>query len=149
MDYQELTQELMELLRAEARMPQPKQLRNFARGEMAVLIHLLEQPAGITAGKLSEGLSISSARVAAMLNTLQQKKYIQRSIDPLDHRRIRVTLTSDGRAAISAATELVTQMFETILHELGTSDASEYIRIFKRMLAIRHDLFAREAAFMS
>lgn len=105
------------------------------RGEAAVLLYLLQcQEEGlITPGKLSEALNISTARVAASLNSLEKKALIVRVINKKDRRQIIITLTNNGQKQAKDLKELQIKHLSFLLKELGEKDAFEVIRIAKRI----------------
>lgn len=105
------------------------------RGEAAVLLYLLQcQKEGfITPGMLSEALNISTARVAASLNSLEKKALIVRVINKKDRRQIIITLTNNGQKQAKELKELQIKHLSFLLKELGEKDAFEVIRIAKRI----------------
>ena len=74
-----------------------RDISEIARGECAVLIYLMDGD-GVNASEISQRFDINTSRVAAVLNTLSKKGYIQRIVDPLDKRKIKVFITDKGKA---------------------------------------------------
>ncbi len=52
----------------------------IARGEGAVLIYLMDDHDGVNASEISQRFDINTSRVAAVLNALSKKGYIERSL---------------------------------------------------------------------
>ena len=113
-----------------------KQIGKSARGECFVLRCLARSRTPMLPSDLSRQLHASTARVAVVLNTLEKKGLISRSIDPLDRRRILVSLTDAGREYAAAVRIQLCEGMKRLLEELGEQDAREYLRITKRMLQI-------------
>lgn len=113
-----------------------KQIGKSARGECFVLRCLARSKKPLLPSDLSQQLHASTARVAVVLNTLEKKGLISRSIDPLDRRRILVSLTDAGREYAAAVRVQLCEGMKRLLEELGEQDAQEYLRITKRMLHI-------------
>lgn len=113
-----------------------KQIGKSARGECFVLRCLARSSIPLLPSDLSEQIHASTARIAVVLNRLERKGYISRSIDPEDRRRILVRLTDKGQAyADSIRTQLCENM-KHLLEELGEQDVKEYLRITQRILRI-------------
>lgn len=74
-----------------------KKMEQSHQGEHMV-IRFLERHEEATSPKhLAEKLNLSSARIAALLNSLEKKGLIERNMDPQDRRRVSVTLTVAGK----------------------------------------------------
>ncbi|NLK22290.1 MAG: MarR family transcriptional regulator [Epulopiscium sp.] len=82
---------------------------------------------------ISNEMNISSARVAAMLNNLENKGLITREIDKSDRRRILVELTQDGIEFTKDRNKTVVNYTVRILKLLGEHDAKELVRIVGRL----------------
>ena len=108
-------------------------LNNFSRGEVGVLSYLVFDKSEASAGELSEKLNVSTARIASILNSLENKEYITRKIDDFDKRKTLVVITEKGRnLAISTKKEITNMLFK-IIDEVGYDDIKEYIRILKKI----------------
>lgn len=108
-------------------------LNNFNRGEVGVLSYLVFDKSEVSAGELSEKLNVSTARIASILNSLENKGYIIRKVDSLDKRKTLVTTTDKGKdLAISTKKEIINMLLK-IIDEVGYDDIKEYIRILKKI----------------
>lgn len=108
-------------------------LNNFSRGEVGVLSYLVFDKSDASAGELSEKLNVSTARIASILNSLENKGYIIRKVDSLDKRKTLVTATDKGKdLAISTKKEIINMLLK-IIDEVGYDDIKEYIRILKKI----------------
>ncbi len=88
----------------------------------------------VTPGDISEEMSISSARVATILNNLEKKGLVERKIDTIDRRRILVALTRKGEEQAENSNRKVINQIEKMLKLLGEEDAKEFVRITARIV---------------
>ncbi|MCD7950643.1 MAG: transcriptional regulator [Erysipelotrichaceae bacterium] len=138
MNYQEMTKELLQYM-ADYDTPSRVLQQNMfecTRGELGVLIYLIEEKDGAHARDISQKLNVNTSRVAALLNTLSNKGYIVRCPDENDKRKIKVFITNDGRAYADARRDEVEKYMSHLLYELGEEDAMNFIRIIKRITHI-------------
>lgn len=132
MPYDELARELFEIMDPEKRRPPHQDMNKMMHGEMAVMRLLEAENRPLLAGEISRKLSITTARVAAVLGGLERKGMIERKADPADKRRVAVHITSAG-CAFNAhkRNEIITHM-RSILVSMGEQDAREYVWLTRR-----------------
>ena len=106
------------------------------RGEPMVLIALRHHADGMTAGDLAEAAHVSTARIATLLNGLEERGLVTRAKDDEDRRRTVVTITEAGTEAVSKLSARRTAHVVAILRELGADDARELVRIAGRLAEI-------------
>ncbi|NLJ94336.1 MAG: winged helix-turn-helix transcriptional regulator [Clostridiaceae bacterium] len=106
------------------------------RGEIFTLLFLRDRKNNALPGEISEIMQISSARVASILNNLENKGFIERQIDKADRRRILVSLTSLGKESANAHYQEVINQICKMFEILGEKDAKEFIRIMNKILDI-------------
>ena len=109
------------------------------QGESIVLHHIGKHKE-IIPGHISDAMGVSSARVAAVLNSLESKGLITREIDSGDRRRIIVKLTPKGAEQAEAQRKKNMELISSILTELGEHDAKEYVRITGKLAEVLSDL---------
>ena len=102
------------------------------KGENALLLQLIASGGTSTPGALAEDLSVSPARIAAMLRSLEFKKLVERVCDEKDKRRVTVTITEVGKLFVDSITETVRKNAQSLLERLGEKDAKEFLRILKK-----------------
>lgn len=134
MDYRAIAKQLLDiqpLLRME---PINRRLYLLENGTFLALHYLSEQDKGIHPKELSKKMSVSTARIAALLKHMEQEGMIVRKPDHEDNRQITVSLTAYGKQLIvSKKAEAVTLMAEA-LEELGWEEAQTYLRIQRKLL---------------
>lgn len=139
MDFVSLSRELISLRAKLNNLPSGESMIKMSEGENRVLSFLLSNGASAHPSQLSRSMSVSTARIAALLNRLEEKGMICRSCDPTDDRKIIVTLTEKGYSKISSIIEDTVFDISKILETLGEDDAKEYVRIQKKLLTISVD----------
>jgi DNA-binding MarR family transcriptional regulator len=77
--------------------------------------------ADVSAGDLQRALGVSKQAVSQLLDTLVLRGYVQRSIDAVDRRRMRLTLTGRGESVAAACQEAVDRLERRITQIVGAS----------------------------
>lgn len=129
MDYEELAAELLQKMYLFRRTKPPQKIIGFMRGEVLMLQCIAQHGGDVLPSEISQEMEISSARVAAALNSLEHKGLITREIDQSDRRRILVKLTPAGRKSTEEHQKAVIADTADMLSLLGTEDAKELVRI--------------------
>lgn len=138
MTYEKYARELLECLvmnEQQGRIIQYN-ISEIAKGEIAVLMYLMDEKDGASAYEISQRFHINTSRVAAILNNLCRKGYVTRKTDDIDKRKIHVYITKQGRLFSTQRHHEVLSRVTIMLEKLGENDAKEYIRIMQRMLEI-------------
>lgn len=142
MEYQKQAKELMNYIFLTERNRQSllNVLSEIPKGEMAVLMYLMNEEDGVCANVISRFFQINTSRVAAILNSLSKKGMVKRQTDTNDKRKIHVYLTEDGKIYTQQKIELLINYISEVLRYLGEDDAKEYIRIMKKMSQFKKEL---------
>lgn len=122
-----------EELRKNTTLSVSEMLKDFTKGEIGVLSYLSFDKNEVTAGELSEKLHVSTARIASILNGLENKGYINRKEDVFDKRKIIINITGCGKDLAIKTKEDIINKLSYIINELGEKDAKEYLRITLRI----------------
>lgn len=133
MDYNLLANELLNARTNLLQVPASQKLSKMLKGEMFVLNYMSTHETIIHPKELSQKLAVSTARIASLLNHMEEKKLILRYTDPNDSRQIVVVLTEEGRNAIQRIRAEVVSYLSSMLESLGPEDAEAYIRIQKKI----------------
>lgn len=133
MCYETLAAELLQIRANLLRVPAQQKLSHLLRGELFVLNYLYDHDTVVHPKELSANLSVSTARIASLLNHMEEKNLIVRVPDAEDSRQIIVRLTPDGAQAIQKYRNDVLNYLARTLESLGPDDAREYIRIQKKI----------------
>ncbi|MGM9662299.1 MAG: MarR family winged helix-turn-helix transcriptional regulator [Oscillospiraceae bacterium] len=133
MYYEALANELLRIRTDLLRVPASRQLSKMTRGELFVLNYLRTQEDGVHPKELSEKMSVSTARIAALLKHMEEKGQVCRRPDPQNSRQVLVRLTEAGRAEIEKDRREVLLHTAQMLERLGPDDAREYVRILEKI----------------
>lgn len=133
MDYNMLAIELLNAHANLLQVPASQQLSKMVKGEYFVLNYMSTHEKIIHPKELSQRMAVSTARIASLLNHMEQKKLILRYPDPDDSRQIVVVLTDEGRNAIQVVRAEAVSHVSSMLESLGPEDAQAYIRIQKKI----------------
>jgi len=100
----------------------------------------------IRAADLSDILELSRPSITRILNSLESRGFIVRSIDKKDRRSINIELTEAGIEALENANRKVLSIAERLVEVLGDSDTDKLIElidkladIYKKMLDEKED----------
>lgn len=99
------------------------------RGTGFVLAYLERSDGGVYAGDLAKELKVSTARIAALLNKLEEKGLVERSRSERDARRTVVKITPAGTAYTAGIREQVLEKLELLFDKVGEEDLKEFLRI--------------------
>lgn len=133
MDYTSLAIHLLSVRANLLQVPANQQMSKMVKGELFVLNYLITHESIIHPKELSEKMSVSTARIASLLNHMEEKQLIVRFADPNDNRQIIVQLTDNGKQAIHKIRDEAVSQIAAMLEALGPDDAREYIRIQEKI----------------
>lgn len=133
MDYTNLAHEFMEIMNQMRKCNIHKPISDSMHGEIFVLLYISKHEYNVIPSEISNEVGISTARVAATLNSLEKKGMITRKIDVNDRRRILVEMTPSGREQIENHFKMIMKITTNMLSYLGENDAKEYVRILRRL----------------
>ncbi len=135
MDYENYCNELLECLITAERMENYIQgnVSLLAKGEVAVLMYLMNENDGVSAIELSQYFHINTSRVAAILNGLCKKGYARRIRNCNDKRKIQVFITDKGKEYAMIQKKDVLEHIHKLVDLLGENDAREHLRIMKKI----------------
>ena len=109
------------------------------RPNKALLIGLLAK--GISHPKmLSEALDIMPSAVSAIIAELEEKAWIERSIDPNDKRKVQLKLTKTGQKLHEKMHASWTEVSRERLQGLNEEDINSLLRICKLILDSNQDV---------
>ena len=132
----ELAKELIRNMSQFRKVSHQKKIDETLRGEAFAIIYISKKSSGVLPGELSGEMSISSARIAAVLNSLENKGLITRRIDRDDRRRILVDLTAQGADLAKKYDDMAIDGAVRMLEALGEHDAGEFVRILGKLSGI-------------
>ena len=134
MDYHALAEQLMDLHVLLHQSPAGRQLEDLDRGTSLALGYLMAHHKMAHPKALGRGMAVSSARVAALLNHLEEQGLIRRTADPDDNRQTIVSLTAAGEERIRQRRAQAVTLLAQVLERLGPEDAAAYLRLRKKLI---------------
>jgi DNA-binding MarR family transcriptional regulator len=75
----------------------------------------------VSGGQLGRWLGVSKQAVSQLLDTLVLRGYVQRSIDPVDRRRMRLTLTDRGTQVAALCRAAVERVERRVAETVGAA----------------------------
>lgn len=83
---------------------------------------------------LSEEFIVSTARMAVLLNHLEEKGYIVRIHDDEDNRQTIVKLQQKGMDFFDECNNEIIKFIARFFEELGADDAQEFVRLYSKLM---------------
>ena len=133
MDYKELAEEYLMIRAQLLKVPASQQVTKLVKGELFVLNYLATHEKAVYPKDLSKEMVVSTARIAVILNQMEDKKWITRTADTEDNRQILVALTEEGHRVIEQQREKIIHAVVQMFEKLGPEDAAEFIRIQRKI----------------
>ncbi len=133
MTYSELAEELLQLMIKSPYMKIIRELGKTTKPEIFVLMYLRTHGGRAYPKELSDAFLVSTARIAVILNKLENEGYVRRLADVGNNRHTVVEMTESGeRLTADRKAEVLTRL-TGILELLDPDDAAEYIRLHKKI----------------
>lgn len=133
---QELASAFIDLRREHPHVKFDREVSSKYETELFILSFLCRHNGTAHPKELSEEFIISSARMAVILNHLEEKGCIVRLHDPKDNRQTIVQITPAGSEFFRNRNERIIRFITGLFEELGEHDAHELIRISRKMMHI-------------
>jgi DNA-binding MarR family transcriptional regulator len=141
LDYNTLAVELLKNMKVLYKSKTHKHINEALYGESFVLQYISLNGGSVLPGDISLELKVSSARIAAALNSLESKGLITRQIDKNDRRKVIVEITSEGSETAEKHWNNIVCGASKFLSLLGEDDAKEYVRIMGKVTEVIPELW--------
>lgn len=128
MNYEQIAEALFQQLKPDNTTSLTNLLNEFNRGEIGVLSYLSFDKDEATAGELSEQLNVTTARIASILNSLENKNYIKRKEDRFDKRKTLVIITEKGKELAEKTKKEITNKMIKVIQEIGCDEIQNYVK---------------------
>lgn len=103
------------------------------RGTGFVLDYLRETDHEVVAGELARELGVSTARIAALLKTMEKNGLIVRQRSAEDARLTVVKITKAGGECYERMREQILEKIELLIEKVGKDDLEEFIHISNKI----------------
>ena len=140
MKIEQVVAELFEFVSESPRKIGQNLLGEFSRGELFLLKYLYSNGGSAWPSTMSDAMQTSTARVTVALKSLEHKGLISKEFDANDGRRKIVHLTPKGKEYFEVYIDKARQKITMVFQELGEEDATEYLRIMKRIEEISRNI---------
>lgn len=90
----------------------------------------------VCADDLQSHLHVSKPAISQMLKSLETTGYIQRDINPINRRKLTVTLTDEGRDALHIAMSSYHYTFGQIVETFGEEKTAALMNLFTEFLQV-------------
>lgn len=133
MSDEELVTELAEALNNRKSHKSQNEKRGAGHGKVFVLFYLSRHGGRALPGELCQEMGITTPRVTAILNALEQEGLITRSIVADDRRKICVSITEQGTNWLKEKQKQQDARVRQLIETIGIEDAKVLLRILKKM----------------
>lgn len=106
----------------------------ITRREWRLLAHLAPSE-GIASSQLAERTGLDRARTSRVLTTLAQKRLVERTPRPGDHRQVLIHLTDDGRRLYGTLLPRVAEINRALLATLTLGETAQLDVLLVRLQA--------------
>lgn len=103
------------------------------RGVGFVLAYLCKADHEVIAGELARELGVSTARIAALLKSMEKNGLIVRQRSSDDARQTVVKITGAGAKFVNELKEQLLSKIELLVEKVGKRDLEEFIRISNKI----------------
>ena len=98
------------------------------------ILDYLEQAEGeVVAGDFAKKMNVSTARVAVLLNKMEENGYVMRHTSSKDARRTVVEITPAGVAFVDDLKEQALSRIELLFEQVSKEDLDTYVRISRKI----------------
>ncbi len=134
MDYNELAVKLVNMRASAPQVKMEKEMSHMARGEVLALNYIIANGNKVYPKDMSKALMLTTARIAAILKSLEKQGLVTRTPDSNDSRQVIVELTKTGIATVEERRNAMIHSVAKMLEALGEEDALAYVRIQQKLI---------------
>ncbi len=110
------------------------------------MIRLLDEPAGLPAGRLAAAADLTPASTTQMLGLLEGRGFVARERHPTDRRVVVVVLTDEGRRLTTERRDAFRALWTELLGDLDPAQLAAGVEVFERVARVLETLADRRAA---
>ncbi|GBG96629.1 MarR family winged helix-turn-helix transcriptional regulator [Lactococcus termiticola] len=137
MDYNQLAETFMHRVKGKGQTEVWSRFHAYTHGERQVLFYLYKSSGKpVMPSDIAKYTDTSTARVATILNNLEEKGLVTREISREDRRKILVGITGKGREIADAQRQKAISHVARILAEMGEEEATKFVQSFQNFLEI-------------
>ncbi|MEZ5538051.1 MAG: MarR family transcriptional regulator [Thiolinea sp.] len=95
-------------------------------------MQLLEENAGIEQAQIAEMIAYDRATIGGVIERLEKKGYVSRTVSPQDRRAREVRLTREGQQVLNEVYPLVEALQRDILHGLSDDEQQAFLALARK-----------------
>lgn len=126
MQYEKVIDDFFKKIQGHSKNSLEQMFCGFNKGELGVLRYLYSNKK-VTSGDLSDFFDVSTARIASILNSLENKKLIIRKCDSFDKRKILINITEKGVKLTQDMKNEVQKRIEYLIGKIGLDSFEQYL----------------------
>jgi DNA-binding MarR family transcriptional regulator len=111
-----------------------EQYISYGKGELFVLNYLYFKRDVAQPSELSKALGSSTARISAILKTLEKKGEIARDVDKSNCQNVLVSITDAGCARAERIVAALDKTMASVFVEMGEEETHEFLHLMNRFL---------------
>lgn len=100
------------------------------------IVAILGETNGLTSKQVGERALMDKWMISRTVTSLQKKGLLVRGVDPIDRRRVPLTLTESGKAIYDAIVPRALALEQDLLSALSDTDRAELQRLLGRLATI-------------
>ena len=137
MDYNQAAEVFLSAVKKKGKAEIINRFNNYSHGEQLVLGYLYKEAGKeVVPSAIANYTHTSTARIATILNNLEDKHMITREISRTDRRKILVAITDKGRRTAEEAKMAACTNLARVFEEMGEERTQSFIENFKLFLEI-------------
>jgi DNA-binding MarR family transcriptional regulator len=115
--------------------------------ELHILFLIAKEGKGEKAGgpvqpsALAAIMGVTAGNITQIINAIEERGLIERTIDPSDRRKVMITLTPVGKEAVKRAGAAYREAYAGLLSDLGEKKTVEFTKLLDRAAAYFNDRF--------
>ena len=110
-----------------------------SEGENKVLGLLYETKENLSAGEISSLLHLTTARVAVILSSLEEKAMIRKLPDANDRRRTMVEITEKGRQHVEKMYHELSDCMDYLVEHIGSEKMNAFVDTLKEICTLAEE----------
>ena len=138
MDYTQLAMQLIDMRASAPQIKMERTMAQITRGEVLALNYLAANENRAYPKDMSRALMLTTARVAAMLKSLEGQGMVTRTPDPADSRQVIGSLTEKGVTLVQERRTGMIHAVSKMLVALGEEDAAQLVRLSGRIARLAY-----------
>lgn len=102
-------------------------------GRLCLLYMLEEKNYEALPSELGDELAVTRSNISGLLSALEKLHYIKRTFDESDRRRIKVTMTEEGKRILAKAWPIYEEVVKDLFSELNKDEKAQLLSMMARL----------------